>query len=251
MIDIHSHILPGIDDGPSTLEESLQMARIAVEDGIGIMIATPHCLNGLYVNWRAHILSACAEFNAALKKNHIPLTVLPGSEVHLSPEIMNALENDQLMTLNDTGRYLSLELPDQFIPQSVIGFIGQLKNKKITPIISHPERNPTIQHNAELLYNFILAGALSQISAGSPNGAFGSHALHSCQSIIERQMIHFMASDAHSPKARPPKLQTAFKRLYSIAGKSRAESILFKAPQAVLEGKEFRTQGEIFILPTQ
>ncbi len=222
------------------------MARIAVEDGIEIMIATPHCLNGLYVNWREHILSACAELNTALKKDYIPLTVLPGSEVYLSPEITDAFENDQLMTLNDTGRYLSLELPDQFIPQSVIWFIGQLKSKKITPIISHPERNPAIQHNAELLYDFILAGALSQISAGSLTGIFGLHALHSSQTIIERQMIHFIASDAHSPKARPPKLQVAFKKLYSIVGKSRADSTVFEAPQAVLDGKEFRTQGEIF-----
>ena len=251
MIDIHSHILPGIDDGPSTLDESLRMARIAVEDGIEIMIATPHSLNGSYVNWRPQILSACAEFNEALKKHHISLTVLPGSEVHLSPEIMDALEKNQLMTLNDTGRYLSLELPDQFIPQSVIEFIKQLKKRKITPIISHPERNKAIQHNVDLLYDFILSGALSQISAGSLTGSFGSHALHSCQSIIERKMIHFMASDAHSPKARPPKLQTAFKRLCSIAGKSQAERIIFKAPQAVLEGKEFGTQGEFFILPTQ
>jgi len=249
MIDIHSHILPEIDDGPSTLEGSLQMARIAVKDDIEIMIATPHCLNGLYVNWREQILSACAKFNAALKRHCIPLTVLPGSEIHLSPEIMDALDKNQLMTLNDTGRYLSLELPDQFIPQSVIRFINRLKKRKITPIISHPERNRAIQHNIELLYNFILAGALSQITAGSLTGTFGSHALHSCQSIIERQMIHFIASDAHSPQARPPKLQAAFKILYSIAGKSRAESIIFKAPQAVIEGKEFGTQGEFFILP--
>jgi protein-tyrosine phosphatase len=241
MIDIHSHILPGIDDGPSTLEESIQMARMATEDKIEIMIATPHCLNGLYNNWRAQILSMCTEFNGALQRHHIPLSVLPGSEVHLSTEIIEALEKNQLMTLNDTGRYLSLELPNQLIPQSVIRFINQLIKRKITPIISHPERNQAIQNDIELLYNFIMAGALAQITAGSLTGKFGSRALHTSQRIIEYKMIHFMASDAHSTQVRPPKLQAAYKKLTSIAGKSRADSIIFQAPRAVIEGKLLAT----------
>ena len=115
MIDIHAHILPGMDDGPSTREEALEMARIAVANGIGIIVSTPHSLNGVYINWRKDILSACAQFNAELEKHDIPLTVLPGSEVRLSPEIIDALENGRLMTMNDAGRHISLELPDQFI----------------------------------------------------------------------------------------------------------------------------------------
>ena len=241
MIDIHVHILPGIDDGPSTLKESLEMARIAVKNGTRIMISTPHCLNGVYVNWRKDILSACTELNSALKKHNIPLTVLPGSEVHLSPEIMDALEKGRLMTMNDTGRYISLELPDQFVPKAIISFINRLKNRNITPIITHPERNPAIQHNVELLYDLISAGALSQITAGSLTGGFGQQTLKCCQRIIELQIVHFMASDAHSPRARPPNLRAAFKNLSSLAGKIRAERIMFEAPEAVLEGKELRT----------
>ena len=187
-IDIHVHILPGMDDGPSTLKESLEMARIAVENGTRIMISTPHCLNGVYVNWRKDILSACTELNSALEKHNIPLTLLPGAEIHLSPEIINALEKDQLMTLNDTGRYIFLELPDQFVPQATISFINRLKNRNITPIITHPERNPAIQHNVELLYDLISAGALSQITAGSLTGGFGQHALKCCQKIIKLEM---------------------------------------------------------------
>ena len=240
-IDIHVHILPGIDDGPSTLKESLEMARIAVKNSTRIMISTPHCLNGVYVNWRKDILSACTEFNSALKKNNIPLTVLPGSEVHLSPEIMDALEKGRLMTMNDTGRYISLELPDQFVPQATISFINRLKNRNITPIITHPERNLTIQHNVELLYDLISAGALSQITARSLTGGFGQHALRCSQRIIKLQMAHFMASDAHSPRARPPNLRAAFKNLSSLTGETMAKKIMFEAPQAVLEGKEIQT----------
>ena len=241
MIDIHVHILPGIDDGPSTLEESLEMARIAVKNGISVMIATPHCLNGVYVNWQEDILSACAEFKSALEKHNIPLTVLPGSEIHLSPEIMGAVDKGRLMTLNDTGRYIFLELPDQFISQAVIFLVNRLKNKNITPIISHPERNLTIQHNVGLLYDFISAGALSQITSGSLTGGFGQQALKCCRNIIELHMVHFMASDAHSPAGRPPILDRSVKKLSSLVGKTHAQKIIFEFPRAVLEGKKLLT----------
>ncbi len=240
-IDIHVHILPGMDDGPSTLKESLEMSRIAVKNGTRIMISTPHCLNGVYVNWRKDILSACTELNSALKKHNIPLTVLPGSEVHLSPEIINALEKDQLMSLNDTGRYIFLELPDQFVPQATISFINRLKNRNITPIITHPERNPAIQHNVKSLSDLISAGALSQITAGSLTGGFGQHALRCSQRIIKLQMVYFIASDAHSPRTRPPDMRAAFKNFSSLTGETRAKKIMFEAPQAVLEGKEIQT----------
>lgn len=239
MIDIHVHILPGRDDGPSTLEDSLAMARIAVEEGIRIMVATPHCLNGRHFNWRPDILSACAEFNLALEKHHIPLTLLPGSEAHLTPEIMDELENGRLMTLNDTGRYFFLELPNQFIPQSVITLINHLKKRNLTPIITHPERNPAIQHNLELLHDFISAGGLSQITARSLTGGFGRAAFKCCKRIIERKMALFIASDAHSPGARPPGLSQAFKKLSSLVGKARAERLMSEAPQAILDGAEF------------
>ena len=238
MIDIHAHILPGIDDGPSTLEESLAMARIAVKDGIRIMIATPHCLNGLFFNWRPDVLSACREFRLALEKHHIPLTLLPGSEIHLGLDIMEKLKEGKLMTLNDTGRYFSLELPDQFIPQAVIRFVNRLKNSHITPIITHPERNPSIQHNIELLHDLISAGALSQITAQSLTGGLGQSALKCCKRVIELNMAHFIASDAHSPGARPPRLSAAFKRLSSLVGKARAERLRSGAPQAILDGIE-------------
>ncbi|MBW1913247.1 MAG: tyrosine protein phosphatase [Deltaproteobacteria bacterium] len=202
MIDIHAHILPEIDDGASSLDQSLKMAGIAVEDGISTIVTTPHCLNGLYTNWRPDIISACAEFSRALEKRNIPLNILPGSEARLCPEIMDELEKGRLMTMNDAGKYLSLELPDQFIPQSVVGFINRLRDRGITPIITHPERNPVIQQHVELLYDLISAGGLSQITAGSLTGDFGGRAFRCCQQIVEQDMLHFVASDAHSAGSR-------------------------------------------------
>ena len=215
-----------MDDGPSTREEALEMARIAVANGIGVIVATPHCLNGVYINWRKEILAGCAEFNAQLKKHDIPLKVLPGSEVRLSPEIIDALKSGRLMTMNDKGRHITLELPDQFVPSATINFINRLKSRGITPIISHPERNLAIQHNVELLSDIIAAGALSQITARSLTGGFGEGAKRSCQEIIDQQLVHFMASDAHSPKNRPPLLDTPNNQLASLAQKAHIQEML-------------------------
>ena len=238
MIDIHAHILPGLDDGPATMADALQMARMAVEDGIRTIIATPHCLNGIFNNYREGVMSACSEFNLTLEKEHIPLEVLPGSEVHLGLEILDDLESDRLMTLNDTGRYFFLELPDQFIPRTLVGFIARLEKMNVTPIIAHPERNMAIQRNTTLLEDLISAGALSQITAGSLTGGFGTPALRCCLRIIELNLVHFMASDAHSPGMRPPVLSKAVDKLSALTGRTEAERMVLEGPMMVIEGRE-------------
>ena len=236
MIDIHAHILPGLDDGPATMTDALEMARIAVEDGIRTIIAAPHCLNGIFNNYREGVISACSEFNLTLKKEHIPLEVLPGSEVHLDMEILDDLESGRLMTLNDTGRYFFLELPDQFIPQTLVGFIVRLEKMNVTPIIAHPERNMAIQRNITLLEDLISAGALSQITARSLTGGFGPPALQCCLRIIELNLAHFMASDAHSPGMRPPILSKAVEKLSALTDKARVESMVHEGPGMIIEG---------------
>ena len=236
MIDIHAHILPGTDDGPTRLEDALQMARIAVEDGVRMMIATPHCLNGRYLNWRPEILKACEQFNEALSKHAIPLAVFPGSEVHLCPELLNKLEEGLVMTLNDAGRYICLELPDQIINRVVVELINRLQRMGLRPIISHPERNATIQHNVAWLSDFVAAGALIQITAASLTGAFGRNASRCCRRILDTDLVDFMASDAHSPKGRPPRLQEGCEKLVSLRGKESARRIVSEAPQAILNG---------------
>lgn len=237
MIDLHAHILPGLDDGPASMADALKMARIAVEDGIGVIIAAPHCLNGIYNNYREGIISACLEFNLVLEKNGIPLKVLPGSEVHLGMEILDDIESGRLMTLNDTGRYFFLELPDQFIIRNLIGFIARLEKMNVTPIIAHPERNMAIQRNVTLLHDLISAGALSQITGGSLTGGFGPPALQCCLRIINLNLAHFMASDAHSPGMRPPKLSGAVEKLSALTGKAGAEMMVLGGPEMVIEGK--------------
>ncbi len=236
MIDIHIHILPGLDDGPATIEDALEMAFIAVKKGIRTVIATPHSMNGVYTNWREEILSACNEFNAELNYHKIPLEVLPGAEIRLCAEIVDELEKGRLMTLNDTGRYLSLELPEHLMLDPVFRFITLVRSRDIIPIIAHPERNMAIQNNISMLESFVEAGAMCQITGASIRGDFGAEAFDCCKKIVKMGLVHFMASDAHSIAGRPPDLKKPFKKLKSMAGKAAAKSMMFDAPEKVIKG---------------
>lgn len=237
LIDIHAHILPGMDDGPSTLEKSIRMALIALEDGIHTIIATPHCHNGVYFNSKDSIISACERFNQSLRQNNIDLIVLPGCEAHLSPEILDELERDNLLTLNDNGRYLSVELPDPFIPGTAINFINRMRDRGIVPVITHPERNSLLRRDMEILRDLISAGALSQVTAASITGHFGKGAMRSGVKILKQGMAHLIASDAHSTKSRPPILSEAIRRLSSIMDDKEVKKICYDNPGMVIRGE--------------
>ena len=234
MIDMHAHILPGVDDGPATVAESLEMARMAVEDGIRVMVAAPHCLNELYSNSRVEILSACDYLRSVLEKNDIPLTLVPASEVHLNVEIIDEIKKGRLMTINDQEKHIFLELPGQLMVQGTIGFILRLRRMGVTPIITHPERNPAIQQDVGLLSDLISAGALSQITADSLKGGFGRHVVRCCKRIIRQNMVHFIASDAHSTRSRPPRLSAGVKKLGSLVDEEVLERITVGNPGMVL-----------------
>ncbi len=238
MIDIHVHILPGLDDGPSDIFKALEMARIASNDGIKTIIACPHSHNGIYNNRRDDIISACSKFNNELKNNKIDIIILPGAELSLSLKILDDLKKNCLMTLNDTGKYFFLELPQQIVLNSVINFIGQFKRLGITPIITHPERNTAIQNNIQILQDLVLAGALSQITAGSLTGRFGNNVLKYTKKIIKAKLIHFIASDAHSIDTRPPILSKARDKLISLTNKKYTDKIMFELPHALINGEK-------------
>jgi len=241
MIDLHAHILPGVDDGPATMDSSLMMARIAVSEGIDTVVATPHHLNGVYCMGRTDILAACKKMNGELENRQIPLTILPGSEVHLCPEIMDDYANDRLMTLNDSGKYFFLEMPDHFIAAAVRSLISRLVRLNTIPIIAHPERNLTIQRDTALLSGFTAAGALTQITGASLLGAFGTGTRTCCRQLLADRSVHLMASDAHSPDHRPPALRKAHQALAGLVGSDRADWMLKKAPKQIIDGQPLNT----------
>jgi protein-tyrosine phosphatase len=237
MIDIHTHILPGIDDGPRTLEESLDVARSAVQNDVQIAIATPHTLNGVDHNPREAILQACDTLNNALKARAVPLEVLPGAEVHMSPEIIEELEAGRLMTLNDAGRHICLELTEPVAPEAVFTLIGQLKRMGVTAIITHPEKSFAIQRDINLARAFAAAGALFQIAAGSLTGSFGKPVYKAAVEMIREQLVHFMASDAHSISVRSYHMGKAGRKLRALAGDGIFERIMVHHPESVVKGK--------------
>lgn len=237
MIDLHCHILPGVDDGPESQDESLSMARKAVEDGIYTIVATPHTLNGIYINPVKEVTSRVAALQEALSKNHIKLQLYAGADVYLCPNMLERIESGDAGTINDSRKYILLELPSQIVPPGVKDEIFSLKLNGITPIISHPERNSAIQHDTDILYELIRMGALSQVTAMSITGDFGEMALQCSERLLKHRLVHIIASDAHSSDSRPPILSQAVEAAAEIMGNYKeAEHMVTEVPATILSG---------------
>lgn len=247
MIDIHAHILPGLDDGPQSMAEALAMARKAVKSRIDTIVATPHVLNGVFVNRAEQIRSACQNFNAALKAEKIDLKVLPGAEVRIHPEMVEALGKGKLMTVNDAGKYLLLEMPEQVIPDMITELIGELRQKEIIPIIAHPERNLSLQKHSEWLDRFVAAGALIQITAGSITGRFGRPAYKTAKHMLMAGAVDLVGSDAHSAFDRIPSLIPAYKKIEKIIGRQETRYIQFEAPEKITERNDYKKSVIIMV----
>ena len=213
MIDLHCHILPNIDDGPQELLMSLDMANIAVKAGITHLFATPHHLNGRYDNTKSDILEHVHVFNKHLQLNNIPLTVHPGQELRIHRELFLSLEHEEILTLDNRGEFLLLELPSDQVPSYTQNMVYELLLKGITPIIVHPERNRGFIENQHLLFNLVQEGALSQLTSGSIIGQFGKKVKYFSEMIIEHNLTHFIATDAHNVESRGFSLQEAYESI--------------------------------------
>ncbi|MRX54249.1 tyrosine protein phosphatase [Bacillus idriensis] len=209
MIDIHSHILPKVDDGADSYEEAIQIAKAAVSEGITTVIATPHHQNGKYINNKHSILEKVEELNLLLKKEDVPLTILPGQETRIHGDLLIELENDLILPLNHTN-YVFIELPSGHVPRYTEQMLFDIQMKGLTPIIVHPERNSEIIENPELLYKLVSKGALTQITASSITGHFGKNIKKFTLQLIEAQLTHFLASDVHSLKNRPFRMSNGY-----------------------------------------
>ncbi|KEZ52204.1 tyrosine-protein phosphatase [Metabacillus indicus] len=209
MIDIHSHILPGVDDGAETLEEAIQIAKAAVEEGITTIIATPHHQNGKYINGKQSILESVETLNTLLQNETIPLTILPGQETRIHGDLLNELEADVILPLNHTN-YVFIELPSGHVPRYTEQMLFDIQLKGFTPIIVHPERNSEFIENPDLLYKFVSKGALTQITSSSITGHFGKNIKKFTLQLVEAQLTHFLASDVHSLKNRPLRLADGY-----------------------------------------
>ncbi len=238
MIDIHSHILPGLDDGAPDLDEALLMAQMAVEDGIEAIIATPHVISGVFDQTRQGIFVAVASMRAALHAAGIPLAILPGAECHLEPDLPQRLADGQLMTLNDTGRYLLVELPASMVPDYTGKVLYEIQLQGVTPIIAHPERNAEVIRRPDVLLEFSKRGILSQVTTASVAGHFGKKVQRTALALCMAGTSQFVASDAHSSRSRTPVLSPASAQLESAVGKEAAQAMLSDNPARVIAGLE-------------
>ena len=203
MIDIHCHILPGIDDGLPTIEESIEMARVAVSEGITKVIATPHHHNGHFDNERTAILQEVMSLNKELSREGINLDVLPGQEIRVCGDMVEDYERSQLLSVNDEGTYLFVEFPQDHVPAYTNKLLFDLQMKGLVPIIVHPERNQEMIENPKILYELVKEGALSQITASAVLGEKGKKMKRFTHELISNHLTHFIASDAHNTTSRP------------------------------------------------
>lgn len=233
MIDLHSHILPGIDDGARDWDETLRMCRMAAEDGVETLAATPHIVEGLYPNETPQIAACLDELRHRLG-GAAPEVIL-GAEVRVSANLLERLAAGAIPTLNGRS-YLLLELPYDILPPGLDRLIFQLQVQGVTPIIAHPERNLRIQQQPDLLAPLVHSGVLVQITAMSIAGEFGEQVRACAETILQGRMAHLLASDAHNAAKRPPGLSRGVEAAAKLIGWEAAEAMVSETPRKVLEG---------------
>lgn len=233
MIDIHCHILPGLDDGSETLEMSLEMAASAISEGITHVIATPHA-NSQFRFIPDLVRQRRDEIQAKLGDR---LQIATGCDFHLSYENLEALRAEpSRFTLNQKA-YLLVEFGDFSIPATLDHALHQLQLQGLRPIITHPERNPTIRAKFERLWEWMHQGCFVQVTAQSFTGGFGLRAQQAANTLLDAGAIHFIASDAHNTTTRPLRLKDAFAVVAARKGEDVAWALFQENPLAALEGQ--------------
>lgn len=235
-VDIHCHVLPSIDDGAKSWDESLAMARMAAADGTSIIIATPHQLGSYRHNGAGEIRQRVAQLNALLEQQSIALQVLPGADVRIEADMIALLQADEVLTLGDRKKHVLLELPhEMYLPLEPV--LDNLKQRGWRGILSHPERNQGLLKQPALIASLVDAGCYMQITAGSLAGTFGPQSQQLAEQMVARRQVHFVATDAHGPRARRPLMRRAYERVADIAGWDTAASICCHNPALVAQGE--------------
>ncbi|MDO8686343.1 MAG: CpsB/CapC family capsule biosynthesis tyrosine phosphatase [Clostridiales bacterium] len=233
MIDLHTHIIPFVDDGAADYETSLKMLEIAVAEGITHMIATPHFINGSVYNYRQLVVEKLDELSCRAVSAGIDIKLLPGNEVYIDHELPEMVQKKQICTLNDS-MYVLIELPSSDMPLYTDEVLFQLKLRGYTPIITHPERNSEISKQPDILISFIGKGTLCQINATSLTGLYGDKVRQTALLLLRHGMVHFVASDAHTCRGRAPRLKEAFLIVEAEMGSETAEKLFVKNGMAVI-----------------
>lgn len=225
MIDLHSHVLPGVDDGAQNLEESLAMVRKAISQGITHLMCTPHHNNGKYNNPADEIIQHVESLQQEIDRRGLNLTLLEGQEVRLTEYLLMEIERGELLFTDLGNTYLLVELPTHEIPLYTTEVFYSLLKQGHVPVIVHPERNWIFRNDPNQLLPFLEMGVLTQLTAPSIVGVFGDEIQWTARRMLEHQMLFMVASDAHGLRQRNFYMKEAYKEIHKIGGKKMVEDM--------------------------
>jgi protein-tyrosine phosphatase len=237
MIDMHTHILPGVDDGLESEDDAVEFARVARDDGVRVIVATPHCKDGFYFNDRESVLSGVQRLRDRLAREEIDVELEPGAEVHICPDLVERIRDGRAPTLADNGKTLLLELSLTQYPVELENLVFQLKVAGVEVVFAHPERIRFFQDDLSRYEAVVRLGALGQITTGSILGHFGSDTSRFSEELLRKGLVHVLASDAHNTRGRPPLLGEAVRAIEPLVGERRAGFMVTDAPAALLRGE--------------
>jgi len=233
VIDLHCHILPGIDDGASDLSVSLEMAQAFIDDGVTHVACTPHILPGLYHNSGPQIRQAVEQLQRVLDEKGIALQLVPGADNHIVPDFVGGLRSGHLLSLADT-RYVLVEPPHHVAPPRLEQLFFGLVTAGYVPILTHPERLSWIRTHYGAIERMARSGVWMQVTAGSLTGAFGGNARYWAERMLDEGIVRILATDAHDTIRRPPNLSEGRSLAAARVGASEAEHLVMTRPRGVL-----------------
>lgn len=236
MIDIHSHILPGVDDGARTNAEALDMLKMAVDQGVTTQVLTPHIHLGRFNNTKAELTARFVKFRDLVDSQNIPIKLLLAAELRIGPELMTLAQQEQIPWLGEYQgkKAFLLEFPRIDVPHGSDNLVRWLLQKNIQPIIVHPERNKTFLRNPAKLQTFIDLGCPLQVTASSLTGKFGPEAQEMATMLIKNDQVLAIASDCHNLKGRAPDLLDGVKQIQSIIGATNTQYLVNRNPNEVV-----------------
>ncbi len=246
-IDTHCHCLAGLDDGPRTMSESVSMCRMLVRDGIKSVVATPHQL-GRYTdqNCSAKVRESVIRLREELQANNIDLKVYPGGESRIDERLPQFIQNDDVLTVADNGKYILLELPNEiFIDIGVL--LAELNSQNVRAIIAHPERHPIIAKQPNVMDKWFEYGCCLQITAGSILGQFGNTAQKASMEMLKVGWVGIVAGDCHDTKRRKSCMTNAFRHISLALGQGTAKQLCIENPSLILQGRNISCVGGLSV----
>jgi len=237
MVDIHCHVLPGVDDGSEDIEESLEMLRKSAASGVEIIVATPHLIRGVYETTFPERKQMVADLQNAAEDAGINIRIKPGVECYLSPELLEDADKLRELTIDCNGKYILVELPMQAVPPYAESVIFNLRLQGVVPILAHPARNMRICQDPNVLYELVTKGCLAQLNVGSILGYFGRQIKKVAKILLTHKMVHVVASDMHSSSSHT--MDQGVPIVEQLLDQERASFMFSEIPRQIVAGEDF------------